>query len=140
MPCQPRINRLGLEQRLHNLPTINREQSSFCQPKQDVFTKVLVVQAGDQHLRRTFSVWLAQRNPHRQGRVALVDQVGLRTILLVAFARPASRRTNPDHSGVGDLLTDRGDLRFDLAECWGCAGHCLVSPSSMIQLTLTRMS
>ena len=66
MPRQPRIDRLGLKERLHDLPGVDREQLPLREPDEDVVAQLLLVEIRDQDLRRPRSALFSQSDAQRE--------------------------------------------------------------------------
>ena len=88
-------------------------------------------------LRRGLVHRLAQGLSHRQGRVALLDQVRLLALPLLPLGGPAPGSADADHPGLRHLLVDGRHLGLELTE--GRAGRAHgAPPSSMTQFKFTR--
>src|SRR5438132_3063055 len=133
------INRTSLKQELDDLPAINRKQTTPGQTHQDIIAQFPLFHAGDED-RNGSAIIILQRHPHVQRGVALLNAKGLLSVLLEPFACPSSRGANADHPRVGNLLANGSYLGLDLTECRCCRHHCVDPPSSMIQLSVKRMS
>jgi len=66
MPRQPRIDRMGLKQRLDDLPRVDGKQLPLREPDQNVVAQFLVVEARDQDLGRRRSAILSQSDAKRE--------------------------------------------------------------------------
>src|SRR5262249_50242175 len=75
----------------------------------------------------------------REGRVALLNPVGVRSVLPESVFGPPAFLPNPNDTGVRGLAADGGDEGLDLAEQRGRGVHAPAAPSSTRQAILTSM-